>query len=230
MPRSTTITSTAITTPKSRASKGHALSPESPSAAAPAPNPAWFCLRSQPKHEHIAAARLRELSGLEVFLPRIRFRRKTRRGVDWVTEALFPNYLFARFDWHRDLRRVHHSPGISNVVHFGHHWPTLPDAAMAELRRLCGDEELHVVPATLQTGDAVEIAGGVFHGLSAVVTQVLPARQRVSVLLDFLGRQLTVELSQDEVLREGNAREGALGENPARGAKGKPPKTGRSGK
>jgi len=65
------------------------------------PSLAWFCVRSQPKHEHIAAARLRE-SGLEVFLPRIRFKKHSVRGPVWVTEALFPNYLFARFDFRAD--------------------------------------------------------------------------------------------------------------------------------
>src|SRR5262245_34061166 len=56
----------------------------------------WFCLRSQPKHEHIAARHL-ERMGVEVLNPRIRFQRVTRHGPVQVTEAMFPNYLFARF-------------------------------------------------------------------------------------------------------------------------------------
>src|SRR5687768_2875491 len=58
---------------------------------------AWFCLRSQPRHEHIAARQLAQMSDVEVFNPRIRFARPTRHGPAWVTESLFPNYLFARF-------------------------------------------------------------------------------------------------------------------------------------
>src|SRR5258705_250702 len=65
----------------------------------PALQRAWFCLRARSKHEHIAARHLQQMTDVEVFLPRIRFRRKTRQGPAWVTEALFPNYLFARFDW-----------------------------------------------------------------------------------------------------------------------------------
>ena len=56
----------------------------------------WFCLRAQPKHEHIAAAHLQKVSEVEVFLPRVRFQRATRQGMAWVTEALFPNYFFSR--------------------------------------------------------------------------------------------------------------------------------------
>ena len=167
---------------------------------------AWFCLRSRPKHEHIAAGHLRQLKGVEVFLPRIRFRRKTRQGPAWVTEALFPNYLFARFDWHTTLRQAHHAPGVSGVVHFGARWPTISDEIIEELRGLFGSEELYVVPMGASVGDSVQIAGGVFHGLRAVVTQILPARERVTVLLDFLGRQTAVELSVTNILPERDER------------------------
>ena len=167
---------------------------------------AWFCLRTQLKHEHIAARHLRQMEDVEVFLPRIRFRRKTRQGVVWVTEALFPNYLFAQFDWSTSLRRVHHAPGVSHVIHFGNRWPTIPDAVVEELQQTFGQEELHVLSGQPEIGEPVQIVGGAFHGLLAVVSQVMPARNRVAVLLEFLGRQTTVELPLDQVLREGNER------------------------
>ena len=167
---------------------------------------AWFCLRAQPKHEHIAARHLRQLAGLEVFLPRIRFQRKTRQGLVWVTEALFPNYLFARFHWKTALRLVHHTPGVGGVVHFGTRWPTVADDVIEELRRPFGSDQLHVISGEPQAGDHVQIVGGVFHDLRAVVTQVMPARERVRVLLEFLGRQTAVELPLSNVIREGDER------------------------
>lgn len=167
---------------------------------------AWFCLRTHPKHEHIAAAHLRDIERLEVFLPRVRFRRATRRGPIWTTEALFPGYLFARFDWREHLRRVHYAPGVAGVVHFGRRWPTVPDEVIAELRRLFNEQEVRVLPAEPSVGDRVLISGGVFHGLHAVVTQVMPARARVCVLLDFLGRQTSAELPLELVVSERNPR------------------------
>lgn len=168
--------------------------------------PAWFCLRTQPRHEHIAAAHLREMEGIEVFLPRIRFRRATRRGPIWATEALFPGYLFARFDWHEHLRRVHHAPGVAGVVHFGQRWPTLPDGVITELRELFSGDEVRVLPAEPGVGEVVLIGGGAFQGLRAVVAQVMPARQRVTVLLEFLGRQTSVELPLNLVVAERSPR------------------------
>lgn len=83
------------------------------------PAVAWFCLRSQPKHEHIAAGHLLRMGDVEVFNPRVKFTRRTRLGPAPVTEAMFPNYLFARFDWQSALARVHYAPGVSGIVHFG---------------------------------------------------------------------------------------------------------------
>ena len=173
----------------------------------PPSGPAWFCLRSQPKHEHIAARRLAELPGVETFLPRIRFRRSTRTGAAWATEALFPNYLFARFDWQDSARAVRHATGVAGIVHFGLQYPTLDDAVIAELCSLFGTEQLHVIPAALEVGETVQVTGGAFHGLRAVITQVMPARQRVSVLLEFLGRPTPVEVSQTHLVRPGDARQ-----------------------
>src|SRR5258708_3629976 len=105
----------------------------------------WFCLRSQPKHEHIAAAHLQKEPEIEVYLPRIRFKRSTRRGPVWFTEALFPNYLFARFDLAEHLRKLHHTRGVRGVIHFGDQWPTIPDPVIAELRASLGDGEVYVM-------------------------------------------------------------------------------------
>jgi transcriptional antiterminator RfaH len=163
---------------------------------------AWFCVRTLPKHEHIAAAQLRQQSSdVEVFLPRIRYQRATRRGPAWVTEALFLNYVFARFDLASRLRQVQAARGVRGVVHFGTRWPTIPHGAIAELKAAMGADEVKTLSQEFQPGDEVEIAGGAFFGLRAVVTRVMPGRQRVAVLLDFLGRQTTVELDRDQLAR-----------------------------
>jgi len=179
------------------------LAPMTPNAGS---SIAWFCLRSQPKHEHIAAEHLRRMEGVDVFNPRIRFSRSTSKGKVTVTEAMFPNYLFARFDWKTSLTRVHYAPGVSGVVHFGSKWPTVPDQAIEEIRTVIGTQGIHVVPDAIAPGDEVVVAGGIFHGLQAVVTQIMPGKERVMVLMDFLGRQTAVELGNNAVIKEGFGR------------------------
>jgi transcriptional antiterminator RfaH len=169
----------------------------------------WFCVRSQPKHEHIAAARLKE-AGLEVFLPRIRFKKGSARGPVWVTEALFPNYLFARFDWQKSVRLVRHAAGVSTVVSFGANVPRVPEEVIAELRRNVGEKELYVLPEEFAPGEEVQLSGGAMHGLNAVITQVMPAKQRVKVLLSFLGQQVTVEVGKTAVIKDSPPRKELL--------------------
>lgn len=170
-----------------------------PHPAAPRPDD-WFCVNTLAKHEHIAAAALRQVAGVEVFLPRLRFRRATRRGPAWVTEALFPGYLFARFDPAPLVRRVRALNGVRGLVEFGGQPATAPDAVVADLRRFTGAQDICVIPDDVDMGADVVISGGAFHGLRAVVTRVIPSRERVRVLLEFLGRATEFELDRASVV------------------------------
>ena len=168
--------------------------------------PAWFCVRAQPKHEHIAAAHLRRETALDVVLPRIRFKRPTQQGQKWVTEALFPGYLFARFDLGISLRQVHHTNGVSGVVHFGARWPTIPDGVIEALRLRVGGEDVFVVDVEVAPGDEVQVVSGPFRGLHAVIERVMPGKARVAVLMDFLGRQSSVLVDRKLLLIQKDGR------------------------
>ncbi len=163
---------------------------------------AWFCLRSHPKHEHIAAANLAKVDGVTVFNPRLRRRIITRRGLVWVTESLFPGYLFARFIFHKMLNEVRYTPSVSSVVHFGDLYPTIPAPVISDLRRQFGDNEIKLLPEDLAPGAEVTVTERPFHGMTAIVLRALPAKQRVQVLLQMLGRTTQVELSMQSVVLE----------------------------
>jgi transcriptional antiterminator RfaH len=163
--------------------------------------PAWYCLRSQPKHEHIAAAHLRILDSVIVFCPRIRFKRPTRQGVVWVTEAMFPGYLFAHFQLLEMHRLVRYAHGVSGIVRFADRYPTIEERALAHLRDHTGATEVKELSYNLSQGDEVKIVDGIFAGLEAVVTEVLPAKERVKLLMDFLGRQIEAEVERSSVLQ-----------------------------
>ena len=163
---------------------------------------AWFCLQSQPKHEHIAAAHLRLLEGVTVFCPRIRFKRATRQGLVWVTEAMFPGYLFARFELAKMHLRVRYAHGVRGIVRFAGRYPTIEEGGLAQLRDHTGVAEVKELSYDLSEGDEVEIVGGAFVGLEAVVTQVMSGKERIKVLMDFLGRKMEAEVQCTSVLRQ----------------------------
>jgi hypothetical protein len=109
--------------------------------------PASYCLQSQPKRERIATIFLRMLKGVVVFFPRIKFRRRSLRG----------------------------------------------------LRDLTGFAEIRDLSHEFSQGVQAKIVDGAFVGLEAVVTKVLPAKQRIRVLMDFLGRKIE-EVEHSSVL------------------------------
>jgi transcriptional antiterminator RfaH len=156
----------------------------------------WFCLKAQPKREHIAAACLRQIHfEVEVFCPRVRFRKHTNRGPVWFVESMFPGYLFARFDYATLHRRVRQGPGVSGFVQFGDRLALLPDQLISEIKARMGKDELMEIDQGLEPGQNVQITQGPFQGLEALVTRLIAARDRVEILMEWMGRSLRAEVS-----------------------------------
>jgi transcriptional antiterminator RfaH len=173
----------------------------SPRGPTDSSQPAWYCLQAKHKHEYIAAAHLREVKGVTVFCPRVRFKRQTRTRVSWVTEGLFPGYLFAQFALTKMHQVVSYTPGVRGIVRFANRYPTIEEVVVDQLREHVGEREIRIMNYEPSQGDNVKIGEGALAGLEAVVTQILPARDRVRVLMDFLGRKVEMELERSSVLR-----------------------------
>jgi transcriptional antiterminator RfaH len=158
--------------------------------------PAWYCARTKPKHEHIAAANVSKNLGLEVFHPRLKIERATRRGIMRRVEPLFPCYIFVRCVLEQRVDQLRHVSGISSLLHFGQKIPMVPDSAIEELRVCFETEEPMMVEDRLSAGVEVTVADGALQGSSGVVVRVLPAKQRVQILLDFLGQTTLTEVDR----------------------------------
>ncbi|MBV9877172.1 MAG: KOW motif-containing protein [Verrucomicrobia bacterium] len=162
---------------------------------------AWYCLYSRRKQEHVAAARVRLLGSIPVFCPRIRFRRQTKGGATvMVTEAMFPGYFFARFSLGEMLPQVRSAHGVSSIVRFGDWYPVIDDDVIEQLRDKTGGDAVAELLPGFAPGDWVRLTEGPLSGLEAVITQVLPGKERVRVLLEFLGRETVTEARTDQVI------------------------------
>lgn len=166
----------------------------------------WYAVRSQLKREKLAAQKLRDLDGVEVFLPRIRYQKVTRRGPVWWVEPLFPSYLLVKFKLVEQGRLVGYSPGVSHVLKFGSVSPEVPAHLVDDLRsewaknKAEGDEL--TVERVVQPGDEVEVAKGAFQGMEGRVVAVRPSDQRVSMLMDFLGQERRIEVDILDLILE----------------------------
>lgn len=164
---------------------------------------AWYCARTKPKHEHIAAASVSRNLGLEVFQPRLRAERMTQRGIMHVVEPLFPCYIFVHCVLDEWLNEIRYTAGVSSLVRFGDRIPPVPDSVVNGLRECFeAGEPMMTVFDRLSNGARVVLADGAFAGMSALVLRALPARNRVQVLLDILGRDTPVEVDRSSVVLE----------------------------
>ena len=165
-------------------------------------NLAGYCARTKPKHEHIAAANVRKHLSLEVFHPRLRMERATRRGVARIIEPLFPCYIFVRCVISEHVNEIRRMNGISSLVHFGDRIPIIADSVIGELQECFEAEEPLALEDRLSPGDEVTMGDGAFAGMRAFVLRVMPARQRVQVLLEILGGLTQVEVDRSSVVLE----------------------------
>jgi len=167
--------------------------------------PEWFCVRTQTKREHIAAQHLRELETVEVFCPRLRYRKATRRGKIWWVEPLFPGYLLAKFQLSEMERAVAFCQGVRGLVRFGTEIPAIPESFVESLKREIrerpeGDEELLSVAPVIQIGDEVEVAHGPLQGMRGTIVAVATATERVKILLEFLGQPQSIDIDLFSIL------------------------------
>ncbi len=163
------------------------------------PNAAkWYCVRCQTKREHIAAGNLREIEGVEVFCPRLRYRKATRRGKIWWIEPMFPGYVLAKFPIPELERAVTFCQGVRGLVRFGQEIPDVPAGFIDAIKKgMAGEEmdgELITLTPSILPGDEVEVAHGPLRGMQGTVISVPSATERVKILLEFLGKPQAVEM------------------------------------
>ena len=169
----------------------------------------WHCVQTKPKSEHIARASLLQFGDVEVYCPRIRYQKTTRRGKVWFTEALFPGYLFARFEPESRLRAVAHANAVSRLLQFGGDYATLRPEVIAQIRHEMSGEELWTIENhdSVSVGEETEVANGPLRGLKGIVTALLSGGDRVRILMEMFGDLKEVEVPVDALIATRGAKE-----------------------
>ena len=163
----------------------------------------WYVVRAQPKRERIAARSLRDTMGVVVVCPLVKFRKATRRGKIWWSEAMFPGYLFVKFNRKEHERGVRYAQGVLTIVKFGESMPVVPDSFLESLTDLLGEHEELVIAHEVQIGDQFELADGPLRGQIGDVQEVLPGKERVRLLVEFIGGEREVEVDLMSLLLPG---------------------------
>lgn len=154
----------------------------------------WFVAQTQVCKELFAQNNLKD-QGFNVYLPRYKTTRRHARKTETILSPLFPRYLFVQLDLEVDRwRTVNGTRGIAYLLMSNELPAVVPESIVDSLK---AQEEDGVIAASIHTafskGENVRIAEGTFKGCMALFEKV-DAKQRVQLLLDFLGREMKISL------------------------------------
>ena len=160
----------------------------------------WYVVQTQVNSEARAEQNLLR-QGYEVYLPRYLKRRRHARKVDFAAKPLFPRYMFVAIDLATQRwRSIQATFGVARLVTNGDDPAAIPEGVVRALRAREDDKgfiRLDNKPACAP-GDKVRVLAGAFMD-SAGLFNGLADHDRVSILLDMLGRKVRVLLDADMV-------------------------------
>lgn len=159
----------------------------------------WYVVNTQPRAENRAIYHLKT-QGYSIFCPRYRRTVRHARQTKIVLAPLFPAYLFVHFDISRDRwRSINGTRGVVRLLVRDGNPQSIPDGIVPELMARTRDDGSFDWTSTLKVGDAVRIADGPFAEFLGTL-EYLDAAGRVRVLLELLGRSVSVALRSEALL------------------------------
>jgi transcriptional antiterminator RfaH len=164
--------------------------------------PCWFVVAAKPKYEGKAAEALMSIC-VDTYLPACRSevphgRGQTRR----VMKPMFGRYFFVRcLPTPEAWAPIARAAGVCRLLSSRHGngdiAPTpVPEGAIEVIRLL--EAEL-AAKQPFQSGDIVRIKRGPFASLYAELTSAIDTDQRVSAIIEIMGRRATLRLSASNV-------------------------------
>ncbi len=146
----------------------------------------WYVVSTKGGEEPRAAAHLSR-QAFEVFLPTVANGKK----------ALFPRYLFVRFDPKvQPASKINNSRGVHRLVTFGDALLPLPDSAIDLIQQRLRPAASS--PMELGNGDTVKVVLGPFAGVQAIFDEP-DGEKRSFLLIDLLGSQHRVAVANSHL-------------------------------
>jgi len=161
-------------------------------------NRRWFVVHTQPKSEMRAVPNL-ERQGYHTFCPCMRHTVRHARKSTPVMVPLFPGYVFVQLDVSADQwRSINGTRGVIRLITNGETPVAVPVGIVEDLQRRISPDGAMDWTTSLKIGDQVKIAEGPFAAFIGTL-QKLDASGRVRVLLDLLGRSVSVSLHAEKI-------------------------------
>jgi transcriptional antiterminator RfaH len=160
----------------------------------------WYVVQTQPHAERKAVSHLIR-QGFEIYLPQYLKRRRHARKVETVPAPLFPRYLFVLLDLaSQQWRPIRSTVGVSQVICHGETPASVCAGVIDGLKAREGEGGFIklINPLRFVRGDKIRVVDGVFSSWSGLF-EGMTDEERVTVLLDLLGRKVRVVLDLESV-------------------------------
>lgn len=196
--------------PRSAAKSAPAAAESAPVAEGePNPRLRWYVVHTYSGHEQKAKRHLEsaiESSGLghmfgRVIVPTEQVTEMKQGRKSTSTRKFLPSYLLVEMEMDKETRHlVTNCPGITNFVGAaGKPQPLEP----GEVDHIIGHMEKGPVMKSddmpYSAGDAVKVTDGPFADFSGIVSEIIPERKKLKVMVSIFGRPTPVELDYLQV-------------------------------
>lgn len=161
----------------------------------PCADHAWYALRTRSNQEKIAAASL-EAQAFQQYLPLYRKRTLWSDRVIETSVALFPGYVFCRFD--RTYRvSILNTLGVVSIVSFAGRLASIADNEIEAIQDALGSGQAAEPYPYLCEGQEIRVEKGPLRGLEGIL--VKKGTWRIVVSLHMLRRSIAVEIDPGSV-------------------------------
>ena len=144
----------------------------------------WYLIKTKPRQEKIAVTNL-ENQNYHVYCPWTKINNKI--------VVLFPGYIFI-YTSLDNYATLQHTIGIKNIIKFGNNISFISNEEIISMQEIEDTSKIAPVARQIQIGKNAFISRGSLKG-SIVKICSLPSRERVNVLLSFLGSMRRVNIS-----------------------------------
>lgn len=162
----------------------------------------WYLLYVNLKQEERASENLKAW-GVETLHAKIRTRHYNEftGAPTYVTQPLFPRYLFAKFNAREQLSKIRFTRGVQNVVCFGENLATVEQDIIDIIRARIDENGFVKTNDEIKLGDKVVISAGPLKNLIGIFEREIKGSDRITILLTTIGYQGHLMVDRDMVKR-----------------------------
>lgn len=160
----------------------------------------WYAIKTKFRDENRVDKNLAAW-GVETFAPRIKKRRNDSYPGKpvFISQSLFPLYIFARFEAGRMLHKIYYTRGVRSVVSFNGRPLPVEDEVVGLIQSRVDDDGFVQLHEELKSGEEVVINDGPLKGISGVFNRAMKDACRVEILLNTITYQASIIVDKEMV-------------------------------